>query len=81
MAYANFSMLKKAKVLLMPTLVLLINQAIICPETLRGNNFCKNLLQERVYGSVALFSNFDKVLALSKFTLLKCTSQIEIAYC
>ena len=50
----------------------------------------------RTFGSVALFSHFDKVLALSKFALLKCenevnpvaripwatsTAQIEIAQC
>ena len=49
-----------------------------------------------VFGSIALLSHFDKVLALSKFALLKCkfkvnpiaripwatsTVQIEIAHC
>ena len=29
------------------------------------------------YGSVALLSHFDKVLALSKFALLKCENEVN----
>ena len=32
---------------------------------------------QQFYGSVALLSHFDKVLALSKFTLLKCEIEVN----
>ena len=32
---------------------------------------------ERIKGSVALLSHFDKVLALSKFALLKCENEVN----
>ena len=49
--------------------------------TLHLNFFSKNidfsLWGKQCIGSIALLSHFDKVLTLSKFTLLKCENKVN----